>query len=277
MLDEFLDWIVGDQSRKAWIAWLNGAAGAGKSAICQSLAELCIRLGIKVASFFFLRTDPTRCKIDPVIATLAYQIIQLYPETKELIMHSIESHPLIFEQTFATQLEMLIVTPIRHLQKLNMGVKLLLILDGVDECLTTSAQEDLILMFSKLLQRKDLPLLVLFGSRREAQIQMAFNTREMDGILKKLPLDDHYKASRDIEQFLVERFNVIKRTHPLGQHLAKDWPAADHVRQIVAKSSGQFIYAACGHEICRHALLKSVDTAGYSMWPAPGWTRNALC
>ena len=135
VLEELFDWIVSDKARDAWIAWLNGAAGAGKSAICQSIAEICIRRGVKVASFFFFRTDPTRSTIDPVIATLAYQLIQLYPETKETIVHSIESHPLIFEQTFATQLEVLIVTPIRRLQTSNTGLKLLLIVDGVDECM----------------------------------------------------------------------------------------------------------------------------------------------
>ena len=104
MLGDLLDWIIGDEAREEWIAWLNGAAGAGKTAICQSFAEICIQQDIKVASFFFFRTDPTRNTIDPVIATLTYQIILLYPETKDLIVHSIESHPLIFEQTFATQL-----------------------------------------------------------------------------------------------------------------------------------------------------------------------------
>ncbi len=255
--------------------WRRG--GRGRSALCQSLAEMCIQQGIKVASFFFFRTDSTRNIIDPVIATLAYQIIQLYPETKEFIINSIESHPLIFEQTFAAQLEVLIVTPIRYLQILNTGVKLLLILDGVDECMTTSAQEDLVRTCAELLQCKNLPLLVLFGSRREAQIQMAFNTREMDGILKQLPLDDNYKAAEDIELFLGERFDDINRTHPVRRYLAPDWPpyracAADR-RQIIRA----VCVRCCGCQICRHAILKPVDTVGHSPWPAPSWACDALC
>ena len=105
MLEVLFDWIVGNVPREAWIAWLNGAAGAGKSAICQSLAEICIHRKIKVASFFFFRTDATRNTIDPVVATLAYQIIRMFPETKKFITDSIESDPLIFEQTFETQLD----------------------------------------------------------------------------------------------------------------------------------------------------------------------------
>ncbi|KJA22368.1 hypothetical protein HYPSUDRAFT_655818 [Hypholoma sublateritium FD-334 SS-4] len=241
VLEELFNWVVGDVPREAWIAWLNGAAGAGKSAICQSVAEVCIHRGVKVASFFFFRADPTRNTIDPVIATLAYQIIQLFPETKELIVHSIESHPLIFEQTFETQLEVLIVTPIRRLQ---ISDTLLFIIDGVDECTGYDVQIDVIRTFSKVLQHGDLPVVILFGSRRETQIQMAFNARDMGGILKQLPLDNNYQAEEDIQRFLVDRFDDIKLTHPQRKRLKPEWPAAEHVQQIVDKSSGQFVYAS---------------------------------
>ena len=238
VLEKLFDWIVGNVPRKAWIAWLNGAAGAGKSAICQSMAEICIKRGVKVASFFFFRADSTRNTINPVIATLAYQIIQLFPETKDLIVHSIESHPLIFEQTFETQLEVLILAPIRHLK---ISETLLLIIDGLDECTEANIQRNLIRTFSKLLQHRDLPLIVLFGSRRESQIQMAFNARDMQSILKQMPLDNNYQAAEDIHRFLVDRFADVKLTHPLHENLKSEWPAAGHLQEIVSKSSGQFV------------------------------------
>ncbi len=78
VLDEIFEWIVGNVGRETWIAWLNGAAGAGKSAICQSIAERCIRHGILVASFFFFRTDNSRNTIDRLVATLVYQIINYF-------------------------------------------------------------------------------------------------------------------------------------------------------------------------------------------------------
>ena len=49
------------RDRKTWILWLNGAAGAGKSAIMQSIVEQLLRYSIvAVASFFFSRGDATR-------------------------------------------------------------------------------------------------------------------------------------------------------------------------------------------------------------------------
>ncbi|KJA20943.1 hypothetical protein HYPSUDRAFT_103369, partial [Hypholoma sublateritium FD-334 SS-4] len=244
VLEELFDWIVGNVPREAWIAWLSGAAGAGKSAICQSIAEICIQRGVKVASFFFFRTDDTRNTIDPVVATLAYQVIQLLPETKDIIIQAIESHPLIFEQTFETQLDVLIVTPIRRLHASDPSLALLLIIDGIDECADKRTQMDLIHTFGKLLRNRDLPLTILFGSRRESHLQMAFNRKEVAGVLKQLLLDDNYHADDDIRKFLLDQFDDIKQTHPQRKRLGSAWPAAEHVQQIVEKSSGQFIYAS---------------------------------
>ena len=245
MLEELFDWLVGNVPRETWIAWLNGAAGAGKSAICQSFAEMCIHRGVKVASFFFFRTDTTRNKIDPVIATLAYQIIQIIPETKDIITQSIKAHPLIFEQTFETQLEVLIVTPIRQcLNTSDANLPLLFIVDGIDECEEVTEQRDLISTFAKLLQNKGLPLIILFASRREYPIQMCFNAQQVDNILKRVPLDNNYQAPTDIRRFLVDSFNDIKLTHPQRLRLKPEWPASEHVQHIVEKSSGQFVYAS---------------------------------
>ena len=99
--------------RTLWIIWLNGAAGAGKSAIAQSIAELCIAHGILVASFFFNRSDPNRNNISRIVATLSYQLTVLLPKIKDIIVDVIESDPLIFEQSFDSQLEKLIITPLR--------------------------------------------------------------------------------------------------------------------------------------------------------------------
>ena len=232
MLEELFDWIVGNVPRDTWIAWLNGAAGAGKSAICQSIAEICIQRDIKVASFFFFRADATRNNLDPVIATLAYQVIQLFPEAKDLIIQSIESYPLIFEQAFSTQLDVLVITPIQRLHLSNKISTILLIIDGVDECLGDIHQLDLIRTFGRSLRDRSLPLIVLLGSRRESHIQMAFNAPEIDDVLKQVPLDDNYQAPEDIQHFLAERC------------LGPTWPAEECVEEIVIKSSGQFIYAS---------------------------------
>ena len=105
-------------------------------------------------------------------------------------------------------------------------------------------QRDLISTFAKLLQNKDLPLIILFASRREYPIQMCFNAQQVDNILKRVPLDNNYQAPTDIRRFLVDSFNDIKLTHPQRLRLKPEWPASEHVQHIVEKSSGQFVYAS---------------------------------
>ncbi len=244
ILDEIFEWIVGNVGRETWVAWLNGAAGAGKSAICQSIAERCILHGILVASFFFFRTDNSRNTIDPLVATLAYQLIQLIPETKKHIVEAIESNPLIFQQTFEAQLDLLVVQPLHLVQHSDPTWTLLLIVDGVDECNDNDTQMSIIRTMAKLLRAKNIPLIVLFGSRRENQLLMAFESREMNGILVQLPLDDNYQSDKDIRRFLDDSFDEIKQTHPFRKRLSADWPSPNHVQEIVDKSSGQFIYAS---------------------------------
>ncbi|KJA20931.1 hypothetical protein HYPSUDRAFT_763421 [Hypholoma sublateritium FD-334 SS-4] len=244
VLEHLFGWIVGNVPRSTWIAWLNGAAGSGKSAICQSITEMCIQHGVKVVSFFFFRTDSTRNTIDPLVATLAYQIIQLLPETKVDITQSIESNPLIFEQSLETQLEVLIAAPLRHLRMRDASWQLFLVLDGVDECDGIENQRNLIRAISRLLLPKDLPLGALFGTRRENPILMAFTSLEVDENLYQLSLDNHYQTEEDICPFLNDSFPEIKRTHPFRQRLPPDWPVPAHIQEIIEKSSGQFIYAS---------------------------------
>ncbi|KJA23353.1 hypothetical protein HYPSUDRAFT_201383 [Hypholoma sublateritium FD-334 SS-4] len=51
---------------------------------------------------------------------------------------------------------------------------------------------------SVLLSARNLPLIVLFASRRENELQMAFSARDMNGILKELQLDNDYQSQADI-------------------------------------------------------------------------------
>ena len=73
VLRSIMDWIMNDANRQTWILWLNGAAGAGKSAIARSITTLCLAKEIPVARFFFGRGDPTQNTIHSVAATLVYQ------------------------------------------------------------------------------------------------------------------------------------------------------------------------------------------------------------
>ncbi|KAF8956885.1 hypothetical protein BDZ97DRAFT_144482 [Flammula alnicola] len=249
VLHKIMEWIQNSENRDAWIMWLNGAAGAGKSAIAQSIAELCIKSKLSIASFFFFRTDPTRNSVEPLIATLAYQLALTFPDTQHLISRAIDRDPLVFETSFESQLSSLIIEPLREIRSLsdgsnNVAPPFLIIIDGLDECDGREVQINIIYTIADALRDKDLPILFLITSRPEKQITMAFNSRKVPNLLERLPLDDTYLPDKDIRLFLNDKFVEIKMSHPFKHLIDPSWPTEDILNGLVEKSSGQFIYAS---------------------------------
>src|SRR6266581_2883083 len=76
VIERIMNWIRGLETEdlNALIMWLYAAAGAGKSAIAQTIAELCHAENILLAAFFFSRSDPSRNNAKSLVASIAYQI-----------------------------------------------------------------------------------------------------------------------------------------------------------------------------------------------------------
>ncbi|KJA20352.1 hypothetical protein HYPSUDRAFT_167075 [Hypholoma sublateritium FD-334 SS-4] len=245
VLDEIMNWVILEATRIQWILWLNGAAGAGKSAIARSIVDLCTERDIVIAKFFFFRTDPTRNNLAHLVATLAYQLIQVIPGLDVIILPRIRSDPLIFNQSLETQFQVLIFDPLLELhKKFPFSRPLLLLFDGVDECDGHTSQTGFIRTISKFVELKSFPLLALFSSRAENQIKMEFRSTQIAKTTHPLPLDDHYLPDQDIRLFLTDSFFSVKETHPFNDLLDHNWPTPELVEEIVTKSSGQFIYAS---------------------------------
>lgn len=110
-------WAWGICDEGASIFWLHGGAGAGKSAIMQSLAEQCAADGLALGSFFFSRSDPARNSAEVLIPTLVYQLAQLFPSTMDVLGPIIDHDQLIFKKSFQVQLLSLLVPPLQHLDR----------------------------------------------------------------------------------------------------------------------------------------------------------------
>ncbi|KJA13931.1 hypothetical protein HYPSUDRAFT_49507 [Hypholoma sublateritium FD-334 SS-4] len=245
VLNEIMDWILLTVTRVQWMMWLNGAAGAGKSAIARSIVALCLARNIPVARFFFFRTDSTRNTIQPIVATLVHQLMQQIPELSAIVIPQIDSDPLIFTKSLGTQLQYLIFEPLKQLH-CNCPLKniVVLLLDGVDECNDEANQTDIVRVIANCLSGRDLPIIVFFGSRAEYHLQQVFRSHDISENLLQLALDHHYLPDHDIYLFLNDKFKQIKETHSLKHLLDDGWPKTAHIKEIVVKSSGQFIYAS---------------------------------
>ncbi|KAF5324379.1 hypothetical protein D9619_011190 [Psilocybe cf. subviscida] len=227
------------------IFWLSGPAGAGKSAIVQTIAERCNQRGVPHANFFFFRADTSRSDASPLMATLLHQIILLYPALRDPVATILSVNPLIFDSVLENQLVQLIVTPLRAIQQSSSTYRpLILLIDGLDECDSESkrGQQQILRAFDKVLAEYPSLFRLLVASRDESQIQAAFNTISSQCL--RLYLDDQYSPKNDIRVFVNAQFEQVRDTHPLAHTLDAIWPTVEDINYIVQKSSGQFIYAA---------------------------------
>jgi hypothetical protein len=242
---------VRDADKVALILWLYGPAGSGKSAIAQTIAELLEKAGLLAAAFFFSRNAAGRNDKTPLVATLVYQLIISIPEILAHVLGALEQDPALFSHSIEAQIEALIVKPLNAvandetLAPTLLSRPRLIILDGLDECRTTSSQTHILNALSTAVKHLNIPLCFLIASRPEQDIRQAFNDQSgLGSISFSIALDDTYQPDRDIEIFLRSTFDEIKRKHPAKAHFPTSWPSSEDIHRLVKKSSGQFIFAS---------------------------------
>ena len=227
--------------------WLYGAAGAGKSAIAHTLAEICVNNGWLVASFFFWKTSGDRNNAKRFVATIAYQFALAIPQLRELIEAAIDYNPFIFQQSVHVQLSKLIIEPLQQL--CSVGIlsnisPLVIIIDGLDECQGAGIQSTLIKSLAAAFHDVPFRIRILIASRPEVYLRASFNSSSVQSRLARLALSGEYSPDEDIYQFLKDSFNKIRCEHPLASYLPCLWPPAHVLRELTRKSSGQFIFAS---------------------------------
>jgi hypothetical protein len=263
VLKKIMDWVK-DADKVALVLWLYGPAGAGKSAIAQTIAELLEEAGLLAAAFFFSRNAAGRDNKTPLVATLVYQLVKSIPEIRDLVLKAVERDPALFSCSIQAQIQALIIEPLndvandKTLAPSLISRPRLIILDGLDECRTTSAQTHILIALSRAVNHLCIPLCFLIASRPEQNIRQAFNDQNVLGSLSfSIALDNTYRPDDDIRVFLQSTFDKIKRNHPSRAHLPASWPSSEDIRWLVNKSSGQFVFAS--------TVAKYIDS--HHHWP----------
>jgi len=239
-----MDWVKRKIDTDTFIMWLYGAAGAGKSAIAQTIAELCEEHKLLLASFFFFRADSLRSNCKRLIASLAYQVAVVIPDLRELMEAAIDNDPHLLSRSLITQFTALIVDPLAHLSETSvMDLPSLIIIDGLDECMDGTQVQILDMIFA-IGKRSKFPFGFLVASRPELEISAAMGDGQIREGLTRLPLDADITSNDDISRFLQDKFDEIRLTHPIRSDLPSSWPSHKDIETLVDKSSGQFIYAS---------------------------------
>ncbi|RXW20595.1 hypothetical protein EST38_g5257 [Candolleomyces aberdarensis] len=246
---------------------MTGAAGSGKSALQQTIAECCTESGILSAAFFFSSTDPTRNSISFIVPTIAYQMGLKHHLFRSSVAAAVKHDPYIFSQSLRSQMDALIVRPfesVRRSQQIGTNTfPYAILIDGLDECngepnatsgiipinvddrrRAEDQQEELLTAIKHCILDNDLPFRVFIASRPEWAIHTAL---EPGGLLRgaayHIQLSHNYDASGDMHRYLRRRFEDISLR--IGN---PKWFSEGDIETLVGAASGQFIYVATAYK-----------------------------
>ncbi|KAJ2929155.1 hypothetical protein H1R20_g7949, partial [Candolleomyces eurysporus] len=247
---ELMDWIQ-DREAPQRLLCMTGAAGAGKSALQQTIAEGCSGSNTLGSAFFFSAGDPTRNDLSHVVPTIACQLGLHNPALRDAIGKVIEDSPLIFEKKIKIQMDMLVVAPFKRLcasGELDRNTfPHAILIDGLDECSGEENQAELLSTIKHCLLDNDLPFRIFIASRPEWAIRTALDN-DPEGYLYRLAyhikLSDMYDATSDIRRYLWTRLRGIGSRSRDRRAQSPLWPTKEDIEKLVEAASGQFVYAA---------------------------------
>ncbi|KAK7027548.1 hypothetical protein VNI00_015182 [Paramarasmius palmivorus] len=233
-----LDWAQGNDPWIRPLCWLSGPAGAGKSAIAQTIAET-TNEGSLITSFFFWRGDPQRNNPSKLFLVIAHGLALKFPELRCHIGEAIKQTPSILQASIDIQLEKLIIKPLSQSTTINLDG--LIIIDALDECSGEKEQRHVLHLLGSIFSevKGRLPH-ILICSRPEQAIQEMLN----DLGVHRLKLEDNCNSEEDIEKYLHAEFDRIRNCDRCKSvDFPTPWPSPSQIHDVLWHTSGQFIYA----------------------------------
>ncbi|KAF8064823.1 hypothetical protein FPV67DRAFT_1419664 [Lyophyllum atratum] len=251
------------------VIWLHGPAGAGKSAIAQTIAENFADLDSLAASFFFSRQHAGRDTVQLFFPTIAYQIAMSIPKTRPFVLKNFMQDPSIISKSPGLQVQKLIIEPLQSL-RISMasrgGTRLsklqipyLVIVDALNECANSEKQSEVLDHIIHLVNTPSFPLRFLIVSRPDPHIQKTLETTKARKVVTPILLYEVVNADADVRTYLLDEFARISsstRHHAAFSGINEHWPTNEDISQVVQRSDGSLMYASL--------LIRHVDEESFS-------------
>lgn len=246
-------WLTNDERRWNFI-WLSGPAGAGKSAVAQTFAELCHELGYLGASFFFSRQK--RDTVGGLIATIAYQLADQDAGYNNLVTRILARSPAILDKALHVQFQKLIVEPFAILtaQCAEMDTirkPLVIIVDGLDECSDEDAQCQIIRLVGEYTRQsgpRSFPILWLLSSRPEWHIKRTFAQADPPFQCGRETITcDAAQDAKDVYRILKDGLQNIRNKASWslsGEPTNVQWPPEAKLQRLAQKVGGLPVFAS---------------------------------
>lgn len=242
-LQEIEDWFHDDTTS---VCWLHGPAGAGKSAVAQTISETFAERGLLASSFFFSRSAAgDRSTMKFLFPTLVDQIARSSADMLSNVENILRNDLRIaYRDGGPVQLFMRMVEPAAENPSSPRSYRLIVI-DGLDECKGNDDQGLILKHIHTLINAKHFPLRFLVVSRPEPHIEDMFKaTGIMAESSSRVSLYGENGSLHDIFSFLKSEFSRIHcsdKHRDTMRYVPKPWPSDEIIWSIANKSGGYYI------------------------------------
>ena len=242
-------WLNGKESQRVF--WLNGLAGTGKSTIARTFAETSFADGKLGASFFCSRDFEDRSNLQMIFPTIAFQLAYQYPLFRKELLEVLKTSPDVGRETLCSQMEKLIVGPLRAT-----GISTLIIIDALDECKDEEPASVILSILSRYVDKIPKAKFFITG-RPEAPIRSGFRLKSLLPITEVLKLHEvkPETVDYDIKQFFQTKLADLVENRSDCDSTA-DWPSSSDIEILCKKAAGFFIYAS--------TVVKFIDSKTHS-------------
>ncbi|KAJ7461902.1 hypothetical protein FB451DRAFT_1370983 [Mycena latifolia] len=154
-----------------------------------------------------------------VCDTRPYQLALRCPELNGPISRSAETDPSVIGRGMDVQLRSLILEPCKLLKHASSQI---VIIDGLDECESQRAQQEILRLIGSTFNAQPRPLRFLIASRPEPHIREKFEDLSLNGLYRSVNIE---QAFEDVRIYLRDEFSRIHHQHhkTMG-HIPIPWP-----------------------------------------------------
>ena len=230
-------WLNGENDKHVF--WLNGLAGTGKSTIAQTFAETSFADGKLGASFFCSRGFDDRSNLRKIFPTLSFQLAHRYPSFREELLPVLTASPDVGRESLCSQMEKLIVGPLKTTQTLT-----LIIIDALDECKDEEPASAILSILSRYVDQ--IPHVKFFiTGRPEPRIRSGFRLQALRPITEVFKLHEVERSLVDVDIKLFFRARLTETAKNRSHcNVTEDWPLSSDIDILCEKAAGLFIYAS---------------------------------
>lgn len=221
---------------KGNMLWISGVAGAGKSTLVNTVADIYSELHRLGAYVYFSRDQALYSQPAHVVKTIAYQLAKFDSRLGAAISAIIERDSQKLDRPLLSQFDALIADAIRADISLTQEGPIVIIIDALDECGTATDRKDLVRILSERIATLPTSFRFIITSRPERDLEAAFESRKH---VQHHPLDiTAAKSKADVDMFVRSRILELQTQAEPG------WPGEERVRMLIILAAGWFIWAA---------------------------------